>query len=866
MDNKDLLNAESERSDVLTENNEHPLPIYEVPEPPLTALEFEIAENEPTVFEQPDDIAPVTVEPVEEEQELVLHTDVEEAFAEVKERDPHEDEFLIPDSYTEGFDTPANMRPTYLPRFTEVSDTYRMQNDPRPRVDSEKTTKVVEKTEFNDASELDPTSEGLENMEVEKVVLTSAAPISKDLTDETLKVLKFSTPVEHEIQDALTISAESDNSESAAEVFDGVDSEKSEQQENLGAEENSEEETPKNLTVPDPDVSYSVVDFSKEQETFESDKPLGSETVQTSKHHKGEFTSPVQRDSIKDRMLDTLMSIRVRLVCVALLFVTVVMFDCIRFFGNDPLTSAGIPYASFATACSVCMFLLAIPEVIGACRMLIKKTLSPEIFPLVALPIVIVNGVVLSVNLAESYISFAVLYGLLCFAVILAGYIKTDADFMAFKSVSKNIGKNVLEKRFTRELPRENLALDGAVDEYNSKTARMFRTAFVSGFFRRSSVSCENSYNVAMMLGVGAGVSLVTALVSFFLNGYSVVCAVQSFTLVFLLALPAFSIFLHKLPYRQSMCEVLEKDEGVFIGESSIYESADVDVVTYEDTEIFGTEDVRIKKVHLYGKAYNTPKAMKQMYSLFTVVGGPLDYVFSSSLDRKCAAATDIVIESDGISGMMEGHRVYAGTEEYMIRHGVSIPSDDYRTNTSTTDSTRIMYGAEDNEVYVKFFIRYSFSEEFSMMIPELKEKKIVPLIYTRDPNITGDFIKMLTLGEDIIRVMKKFVPRTDEEQIYRQIDSGLVTYGDKTNAINMVLLAKKYTALQSVFAISELIAMISGSVLAVVVALGGFFNLPETLIALWPVVWCVVLKLRSNLTLGASRNIYVQTEEEENI
>ena len=196
-----------------------------------------------------------------------------------------------------------------------------------------------------------------------------------------------------------------------------------------------------------------------------------------------------------------------------------------------------------------------------------------------------------------------------------------------------------------------------------------------------------------------------------------------------------------------------------------------------------------------------------------------------------------------------------------MLSHGITIPNDDYRMNTSSTDSTKVMYGAEDGEVYVKFFIRYSFSEEFTMLLPDLKEKKIVPLIYTRDPNITCDLLKVLTLGEDIIRVMKKYVPRTSEEKTYRRIDSGIVTHGDKNNAINMVLLAKKYSQFQSSLAATELISMVVGAVLAVVLAIGDMFVLPATMLALWQVVWCAVLYIRSKIVFQR-RQEREETEE----
>ena len=102
---------------------------------------------------------------------------------------------------------------------------------------------------------------------------------------------------------------------------------------------------------------------------------------------------------------------------------------------------------------------------------------------------------------------------------------------------------------------------------------------------------------------------------------------------------------------------------------------------------------------------------------------------------------------------------------------------------------------------------------------------------------------------EDIIRVMKKYVPRISEEKTYRHIDSGIVTHGNKDNAINMVLLAKKYAVFQNSLSATELISMVVGAVLAAVLAFGDMFILPATLLALWQVVWCAVLYVRSKLT-----------------
>ena len=861
LDNLDLLKSDEESR--ATEEQTKP----------KTSLEFEISEEAPDTERGPIFTVDADITPKRPE----IKVEVLSSHKDEKIEQP-EEEFSIPDSFevnekynTQSFvETPSSIRPTYLPRFTEVSDTYRMQNDPRPRPKPEPKKEKAEIKE-DAITELDPTAEGVEDKAVEKVVVTSAVIKNPEPTDETLTVLKFSTPIELETQDASEPSAPEIEPETVEEPtpepFIEEISEPEAIEELVAEPEEEIEEKPKNITIPDPDATFSVVDFAP-REISATEEPLGASEPEKKEKHSShsEFNSPIQRDAIKDRFLDTLMSIRVRLGGVAILLLALITLDCFRYFGVDLLSKVGLGSVPAAGAIidmqfSVCIFLFTIPEMLKSFRMLLKGKITPELINVFSLIVLVVNDLVIFANGANNYLTFGVIYGIQCFATVIAAYNRTESDFTSFKLVSRNVAKNVLDKRLTRELPRENLALDGAIDEYNSKTARMFRTVFVSNFFKRASESCENFANAGIMMAVSTGIALVTGAVSFFLNGYSPVSGVQSLAMVFMLSFPIFSILSHKLPYKHATNRA-GTEESAFVGESSIYEGADVDVFTYEDTEIFGIEDVSIRKVHLYGKAYNTPKAMKQMYALFSVIGGPLDFVFSSSLDRKCPPADDIVIEDNGVSGIMDGHRIAAGTEEYMISHGIAIPEDDYRTNVSSTDSTKVMYGAEDGEVYVKFFIRYSFSEEFTMLLPELKDKKIVPLIYTRDPNITGELLKVLTLGEDLIRVMKKYVPRTAEEKTYRRIDSGIVTHGDKSNAINMVLLSKKYSSFQSSLEATELISMIVGAVLAVVLAIGEMFVLPTTLLALWQVVWCAVLYVRSKLTFQCRREREGDNEE----
>ena len=118
-----------------------------------------------------------------------------------------------------------------------------------------------------------------------------------------------------------------------------------------------------------------------------------------------------------------------------------------------------------------------------------------------------------------------------------------------------------------------------------------------------------------------------------------------------------------------------------------------------------------------------------------------------------------------------------------------------------------------------------------------------MPLIYTRDPNITPELIDALTAGGDRIRILKKHNSPMNDDPIFTRLSSGLVTLGDKMNAINMILLSKKYVRLQSGLNMLETISLIFGSVISAILAIAGVAdNIPTFALVVWPLIWCIML------------------------
>ena len=771
------------------------------------------------------------------------------------------EEFSVPDAFdaNEKYNTPLDadgatkIWTTYVPRFTEVSENYRMVNDPRPKKSAPKTDTVAVSEQTSDDVKLDPTAEL--DSEVDGAVIVEMAKPEPEENSDTLNVYKFSensedgenTPKERTVEDEraeidklFSSTAEQENITEPEAVFS-----------------NPESAEPRRYTIPDPERDdIKVMDYGKSK-ADNKDAPQGaSDTApETKKRAFGEFTLPIQRDGFKDRFLDSLMSIKIRLGAAILFALVLLAFDTFYFFGAFGESLFSLPITPMAPAVidflfGACAFAVALPEIIRSVKYLLRGKPLPELMlPISFLAFTLYFCAIVGTGAVANYGLFGFMFAIFSVITVLASYYRTDADFTAFKLISKNGEKQILDKKMTRELPEENMALDGLIDEYKSKSARFFRASFITDFFSRTSKTSESPRRTVILLSVCSGLAIVAACVAFFLLD-GIVSAASVLAFVFLLSSPVFAILSHKLPYHDSQKSAL-LEESTAVGETAYGDFSEVDVIAFDDTEIFGPDDVNLKRFMLYGDRDNMEKAMRQMCSLFSVIGGPLNFIFTNALDNRVrhSPAGNPEIEEDGLSGDVGGHRIAAGSEEYMLRHGIAIPEGASKTELGI-DTTKVMYAAEDGEVYAKFYIRYSFSEEFTMLLPSLREEGIVPLVYTRDPNVSNELLKTLTAGADCMRVMKKLTPRGVEDKLYNRVSAGIVTHGEKINAISTVLLAKKYKKLTDRLAVSELYAMGVGAALALLLSLFGMKGVPTVIFGLWQIAWCVVLRFVSKKAL----------------
>ena len=786
--------------------------------------------------------------------------------------------FSLPDSFeaTEKYDVSAvspldgegasRIWTTYVPRFTEASENYRMASEPRPaRIPLRERVRSAEpqREPITEEVKIDPTAE-IDSAVAEAVVVEMDSS-ARDEAEESINVYKFrSEEVKETAPPERTVSderAEIDRLLAKEEPKHTLDE--------TTTEDSSASEEPKVYDIPDP-ISEQSPRTAEKTEKENTPAGLDDSPVMADKKILTEFTHPTQRDRFKDSFLDKLMSVKIRLGAAILFSLILLVFEAFYFFGalkdklfSLPITPAIPALIDFLFV--IAAFLLALPEVVRGFSLCARKKPVPELMlPLCFLSTLAYYAVLLSSKPVESYPLFGFIFSVLPIAVILASLCRTVADFVAFKAISVAGEKQILDKKMTRDLPEENMALDGIIDEYKSQSALFYKTSFITDFFARTKETPEKPERTAVLLSVPLGVALVAGSVAFFLMG-GIVSAMAVLSFVMLLASPAFAILSYKVAYSDSQKAAVE-EESAGVGEIAFSDFSGVDVIAFDDTEIFGPDDVNLKRFMLYGDSDGMERAMHQMCALFSVAGGPLNYIFEGALDNKVrrVPAENPEIEEDGLAGDVFGSRVCAGSEAYMKRHGIAIP--DYSPSSdSGIDTTKVMYAAENGEIFAKFYVRYSFSEEFTMLLPELKEQGIVPLVYTRDPNISNELLRTLTAGADCMRVMKKLVPKVPEEKVYSRVRADIVTFGEKTNAISTVVVARKYRRLLERVGTTELYAMIAGGILAVLLSLFGMIAVSGVIFGFWQIGWCAVLYFSSRRALLADKLLEKKIAKEEN-
>ncbi len=667
----------------------------------------------------------------------------------------------------------------YVPSFTGASDNYRMASAAPEKEDPEVT--VIEKTGGNtgvfddDADDFESVKEGHE-AQIVHVQVTAE-------TDTAQTLFRAKKPQEEDspAQDSMP-----DDEAGKIRKLISPDAKETDETEDAPEDANGDAEPKTDLSryvLPDPEMP-------KEEEKMPTLDFVPMTVPAKKVNRRFEYVTTEDNDRYKNRFLDKVLSVRVRLCAAALLTVLFSVFAVLFACGTDLAALLGFgdyPYRLplFDLQGCVCLLLLTVPETVLLCRAALAKKFDfsmiyPALFLLTAL-----FDITAAWRGSTGYPFFSAFFGLAATVLLLGRYWDRKTALSSFRILSQDGEKTVVEKVKTADLDKETLALDGAIDEYRSAMARFRKTGFVSDFTKRIHTPAGHGTEVFTAFCVAVGLTVVGSIVALILGGDRVLSMLYTAALsLYFLPFFAFSVF--SLPTRLASRKT-EKEKGAILGTAAVLSYADVDVVAFADTEAFDKEDINIQHVRLFGEnTYND--VFRDMTALFATVGGTLYELFSEAFDKTVSPAMEPLAEKNGIAGKVDGAKVIAGTAAYLRKNGVAVPEEEEERSSLTT---RVMYAAKNGVLTAEFLISYSMSESFSMLVPHLRKANVIPLIYTRDPNLDNELFTALMREEDAVRVIKETLPE-EHEDVSPSLSAGMVSADGKTAAVFLILTAKK--------------------------------------------------------------------------
>ena len=283
---------------------------------------------------------------------------------------------------------------TYVPRFTEVSDTYRMRRN--DYVEQKETPAPPKKerelpiTVSEDAPDLivDPTAEPeCESAILDATLISSGTNAATAENDEIATFFKFDNaqpqaaesipePAAIDVQEEPEVQQEPAPDESpldleADEISEPVsedslsDSEESDPEDLTDPEPAAIERDPdKPYVMPDPDVAVPIVNLPAERQTM----ALEVVDEEVGRRKRSEYTSFSDKDGFYDSFIDSIMSVRVRVVSVIFISLMLLLFENLSFLGIDIVRlmrfeGVGGGMAIITLPFIAGIFLLALPEV-----------------------------------------------------------------------------------------------------------------------------------------------------------------------------------------------------------------------------------------------------------------------------------------------------------------------------------------------------------------------------------------------------------------------------------------------------------------------------------------------------------------------
>ena len=295
----------------------------------------------------------------------------------------------------------------------------------------------------------------------------------------------------------------------------------------------------------------------------------------------------------------------------------------------------------------------------------------------------------------------------------------------------------------TKELDATS-AEAGAFAKYLEQDTTIFtvsKNSFISGFFKKifkAPNATLSSFKIAVFAVISGIVCGVLASI-FGKNG--IYGAVNVGFCVTLAALPVNMLLATALPHFISSLTAT-KSKTAFIGEAACDAYTEAGILSFDDTEVFPPNAVKVSSIRTYGEN-RIDKVIIYMARIFEKLEGPLSRVFANSVqgsNENIGEAQIIEHCKNGIRIKIDGKEILIGTSSFFKLFDIITPADNIDESFLQSLGS-IMYMSVDGELAAKFYIKYTLNVDFENILKSLYDSGICVGVKTLDPCINNQLI-----------------------------------------------------------------------------------------------------------------------------
>lgn len=282
------------------------------------------------------------------------------------------------------------------------------------------------------------------------------------------------------------------------------------------------------------------------------------------------------------------------------------------------------------------------------------------------------------------------------------------------------------------------------------------RTGFLKRFLEFSYKADPAETASQMIAPIGLISSLVLCIACLLITS-SVPAALSALSAALLACVAISNMLAVNLPISR-LTKRARRAGAMIVGYEGVEELGNTNAIMVDANELFPKGTVVLNGIKTYGDRTTVQDVVLAASALVNEVGGPLTGVFEQVITENEDALPEVenykYEDGKGISGHVDGQRIYIGNRSLLINHRIDPPAQEDETQYSN-GNRQVVYIAADKQVIAMMIITYSADRRRKNELQRLEENGVSVVVYTTDPNVTGPMVaKLFDIDSNSVTVL----------------------------------------------------------------------------------------------------------------